>query len=88
MVGWLSKDEVESIWKEVAVIKVLSQDFPEGFDKNKSLGQDSLCPNQGSKRTPSNKSLEYYCNTTLLSMWTKWFLVEFNIMSPRFYMFL
>lgn len=49
----MSNDEVESIWKEVAVIKVLSQDLPGGFDKNKSLGQDSQCPNQGSKRTPS-----------------------------------
>jgi hypothetical protein len=36
MVGWLSNDEMESIWKEVALIKVLSQDLPGGFEENKN----------------------------------------------------
>jgi hypothetical protein len=34
--GRLSNYELESIWKEVAVIKVLSKDLPGGFEENKN----------------------------------------------------
>jgi hypothetical protein len=54
MVGWLNNDDVERIWKEVALIKVLSQDLPGAIkDRTKALVQDSWGPSQGSNWAPT-----------------------------------